>query len=64
MRGQEQMQLSTEEKDLLVSILFSQNYALELLSCEFVDIENGDKSITSDEYRKFVQLYHKIENAL
>nr|WP_090851315.1 antirepressor AbbA [Litchfieldia salsa] len=58
------MDLSGDEKDLLLEILFSQNYALELLCCEFVDIENGDKKISIEEYKKFTQLFEKLETGI
>jgi hypothetical protein len=61
MKVYERVNLSNEEKDLLLDVLFRQNYALELLSCEFVDIENGDKEVSTEDYKKYIQLYQKLE---
>ncbi len=59
---EEQVGLSHEDKILLLEILFNQNYALELLRCELVDIENGDKLVTSEAYMRLLHLYEKLED--
>lgn len=43
------VKLSTEEKELLLDVLFEQRYASEVVSCEITDIETGQK--ISDESR-------------
>jgi hypothetical protein len=54
------LQLSEEEKDMLLTLLFQQHYALELVSCEIADIENGDKKVEECHYKRLINLYDRI----
>jgi hypothetical protein len=49
-------QLSVEEQELLLHLLFNQDYALELVSCELYDIENGYKQVEETHYKKLTKL--------
>ncbi|WP_078381081.1 antirepressor AbbA [Sutcliffiella halmapala] len=51
-----------EEKELLVSLLISTNFAKELVVNEINDIEIGEKKLESNTYIKLVQLYDKISS--
>lgn len=53
-------QLSIEDQQLLVDVLFSQEYALELLESELHDIENGNKEVDFPTYKKLIALYDKV----
>ncbi|WP_078547440.1 antirepressor AbbA [Litchfieldia alkalitelluris] len=56
--------LTDEEKESLLSIVFSQNYALELVRCELADIENGDKMVSREVYREIANLYDKLDDGI
>jgi hypothetical protein len=60
MGEQERYCLTIEEELMLLDILFSQKYALELVSCELSDIENGDKKVTVEEYQKLTKIFDKL----
>ena len=60
MKEQDRYSLTIEEEMLLLDLLFSQKYALELVSCEMTDIENGNKKVTKDEYRKLTKIFEKL----
>ena len=60
MGGEERLRLSIEEEMVLLDLLFSQQYAFELVSCELSDIENGDKKVNIAEYRRLIHLYEKL----
>ena len=52
--------LSNEEQILLLDILFAQQYALELVSCELADIENGEKQVDEKRYQQLLHLYDRL----
>lgn len=52
--------LSYEEQILLLDILFTQQYALELVSCELADIENGEKQVDEKRYQQLLRLYNRL----
>ncbi|AZB42632.1 antirepressor AbbA [Bacillus sp. FJAT-42376] len=52
--------LSTEEQELLVSLLMKQEYAIELISSELNDIESGQKAVDMETYRQLTTLYDRI----
>jgi hypothetical protein len=52
--------LSYEEQILLLEILFAQQYALELVSCELADIENGEKQVDEKRYQQLLRLYDRL----
>ena len=60
MEEQERFCLTIEEEMLLLDILFNQKYALELVCCEITDIENGDKKVSVEEYRKLTKIFEKL----
>lgn len=53
-------ELSGEEAMLLLDVLFSQQYALELVRSELADIENGDKKADEQRYRQLLRLYDRL----
>ncbi|MBA2874169.1 antirepressor AbbA [Thermaerobacillus caldiproteolyticus] len=53
-------QLTPEEQKLLLDVLFTQHYALELISCELADIENGNKQVEEERYKQLMHLYYRI----
>ncbi|MBD1381283.1 antirepressor AbbA [Metabacillus arenae] len=52
--------LTEEEKEMLVGLLLDNQYALELLSSEINDIENGNKKVNQRQYQKLLTLYDRI----
>ncbi|QOR68379.1 antirepressor AbbA [Cytobacillus suaedae] len=52
--------LSKDEQALLLEILFSQRYALDLVSVEIADIENGSKPTDEIVYKRLIALYDKL----
>ncbi|BDG33010.1 antirepressor AbbA [Parageobacillus thermoglucosidasius] len=52
--------LSHEEQILLLDILFAQQYALELISCELADIENGEKRVDEKRHQQLLHLYDRL----
>ncbi|WP_017434622.1 antirepressor AbbA [Saccharococcus caldoxylosilyticus] len=52
--------LSHEEQRLLLDLLFTQQYALELVRCELADIENGDKQVDAKRYQQLLRLYDRL----
>ncbi|WP_143415885.1 antirepressor AbbA [Geobacillus sp. E263] len=52
--------LSYEEQILLLDILFTQQYALDLVSCELADIENGEKQVDEKQYQQLLRLYDRL----
>ena len=52
--------LSYEEQILLLDILFTQQYALELVSCELADIEYGEKQVDEKRYQQLLRLYDRL----
>jgi hypothetical protein len=52
--------LSHEEQILLLDILFTQQYALDLVSCELADIENGEKQVDEKRYQQLLRLYDRL----
>ncbi|HDR7314624.1 TPA: antirepressor AbbA, partial [Bacillus cytotoxicus] len=43
--------LTNEEKELLLEVLFQQNYASEILAVELSDIESGLKKTNISQYK-------------
>ncbi|EJQ14340.1 hypothetical protein IE3_01578 [Bacillus cereus BAG3X2-1] len=68
MRGQgeghmeKEFVLTREEEDLLLDILFQQNYASEILAVELTDIENGLKQTDVTKYKKITRLFYRLKN--
>lgn len=56
--------LTLDDQRLLVDVLFSQEYALELIESELHDIELGNKKVEHSTYQKLVQLYDKLRSEL
>jgi Antirepressor AbbA len=52
--------LSHEEQILLLDVLFTQQYALDLVSCELADIENGEKQVDEKRYQQLLRLYDRL----
>ncbi|MGM0873412.1 MAG: antirepressor AbbA [Bacillota bacterium] len=52
--------ISSDDQKLLIEILFSQNYAIEILSSELNDIEAGLKSTDDVTYNRLVSLYDRL----
>jgi hypothetical protein len=52
--------LSHEEQQLLLDLLFAQQYALEIVRCELADIENGDKQVDAKRYQQLLRLYDRL----
>jgi hypothetical protein len=60
---QENLRLTEEEKNLLVDLLFEQNYAAEILACQLSDIETGLKTADIVQYQKITSLYARLKGA-
>ncbi|CAG9619904.1 antirepressor AbbA [Sutcliffiella rhizosphaerae] len=54
------VQLTTEEKELLVSLLISTDVAKEFVLSEINDIEVGQKKLEAYTYQKLIEIYEKI----
>ncbi|MBE4908918.1 antirepressor AbbA [Bacillus luteolus] len=52
--------LTRDEQALLLEVLFSQRYALDLVSVEIADIENGSKPTDELVYKRLIALYDKL----
>lgn len=52
--------LSIEEAQLLLDLLFEQEYALEVVSSYIYDIETGLKSVDSQKYQQIASLYSRL----
>lgn len=52
--------LTKDEQALLLEVLFSQRYALDLVSVEIADIENGAKPTDELVYKRLIALYDKL----
>lgn len=52
--------ISSDDQKLLIEILFSQHYAIEIISSELNDIEAGLKSTDNDTYNRLVSLYDRL----
>ncbi|MCZ0754266.1 antirepressor AbbA [Anoxybacillus sp. J5B_2022] len=57
-------QLSTDEQQLLLEVLFSQQYALEIISSELADMESGQKQTDEARYQHLVKLYERLREEL
>ncbi|MFX3624057.1 MAG: antirepressor AbbA [Ectobacillus sp.] len=55
--------LTEEEQNLLLDVLFQQNYAVELLACELADIESGLKAADTAHYKRVEKLFDRLKNA-
>ncbi|MBO9130351.1 antirepressor AbbA [Bacillus sp. 165] len=60
---QESLYLTEEEKNLLVDLLFEQNYAVEILACQLSDIETGLRTTDIMQYQKITALYARLKGA-
>jgi hypothetical protein len=49
-----------EEKELLIALLISTNFAKELVASEINDMEMGEKKLVSSTYKKLIKIYDKI----
>ncbi|KEZ52777.1 MULTISPECIES: antirepressor AbbA [Metabacillus] len=52
--------LSQDDQKFLVELLLKQQYALELVSSEIYEIENGTKQSDHATYQKLIRLYDRI----
>jgi MinD-like ATPase involved in chromosome partitioning or flagellar assembly len=52
--------LTFDEKELLVDLLLSQNYAIEIVCAELSDIENGLKTVDLNRFEQLTSLYDKL----
>jgi hypothetical protein len=52
--------LSPMDEALLLEVLYDQDYALELISCEITDIETGMKNVSPERYRHLVELFEQL----
>lgn len=59
---QKEVTLTNEEKNLLLDILFRQNYASEILAVELTDIESGLKKTDISQYRRITRLFYRLKN--
>lgn len=57
-------QLSRDEQQLLLEVLFSQQYALEIISSELADMESGQKQTDEGRYLHLVKLYERLREEL
>lgn len=57
-------QLSRDEQQLLLDVLFNQQYALEIINSELADIESGYKQAYTVRYQNLVKLYERIRKEL
>ncbi|WP_027408304.1 antirepressor AbbA [Anoxybacteroides tepidamans] len=64
MQNQWLERLSLDEQTLLLDVLFTQQYALELISCEIADMESGYKQVDEARYRSLMKLYRRIVEEL
>lgn len=55
--------LTEEEQNLLLHVLFQQNYASEILACELADIESGLKVADTAYYQRVAGLFDRLRNA-
>lgn len=56
--------LSLDEQNLLLDVLFNQQYALEIINSELADIESGYKQADTVRYQNLVKLYERIRKEL
>ncbi|ABS22920.1 antirepressor AbbA [Bacillus cytotoxicus] len=54
--------LTNEEKELLLEVLFQQNYASEILAVELSDIESGLKKTNISQYKRIARLFYRLKN--
>ncbi|MFJ8530705.1 antirepressor AbbA [Bacillus sp. NPDC094106] len=59
---QKEVTLTNEEKNLLLDILFRQNYASEILAVELTDIESGLKKTDISQYKRITRLFYRLKN--
>lgn len=52
--------LTETEKDLLLEVLFSQQYALEIVGSEIADIESGRKDSDESRLRQINALFDRL----
>ncbi|WP_242222171.1 antirepressor AbbA [Bacillus cereus group sp. BfR-BA-01380] len=57
-----EIDLTKEEQNLLLDVLFQQNYASEILSVELSDIENGQKKTDIAHYKQVTSLFARLKN--
>ncbi|MEH7400831.1 MULTISPECIES: antirepressor AbbA [Bacillaceae] len=51
-----------DELSLLVDTVMKQNYAIELISSQITDIENGLMAAGEDQYERLIHLYQKLRD--
>ncbi|MGD6833117.1 antirepressor AbbA [Bacillus haimaensis] len=49
-----------EEKELLIELLISTNFAKELVASVINDMEMGEKKLVSSTYKKLIEIYDKV----
>ncbi|KOO50567.1 antirepressor AbbA [Priestia koreensis] len=52
--------LTQEEAQLLLNVLFEQQYAVEIVSSHINDIEQGLKRVDQLQYQKIASLYNRL----
>lgn len=57
-----EIDLTKEEQNLLLDVLFRQNYASEILSVELSDIETGRKKTDISHYTQVTNLFARLKN--
>ncbi|PFH81333.1 antirepressor AbbA [Bacillus sp. AFS088145] len=51
-----------DELSLLVDTVMKQNYAIELISSQITDIENGLMDAGEDQYERLLHFYQKLRD--
>jgi Antirepressor AbbA len=59
---QSEKHLTEDELYLLVDTVMKQNYAIELISSQITDIENGLMDAGDDQYERLIHLYQKLRD--
>ncbi|MDM5156171.1 antirepressor AbbA [Bacillus sp. DX1.1] len=54
--------LTKEEQNILLDVLFGQNYASEILAAEITDIETGLKRVDISQYKQMTRLFNRLKN--
>ncbi|MEH6936712.1 antirepressor AbbA [Bacillus sp. JJ664] len=59
---QSEQHFTEDELNLLVDTVMKQNYAIELISSQITDIENGLMDAGDDQYERLTHLYQKLRD--
>ncbi|MBP0724732.1 antirepressor AbbA [Bacillus sp. RG28] len=59
---QSEEKFTDDEMYLLVDTVMKQNYAIELVSSQITDIENGLMDVGEEQYTRLLHLYHKLRD--